>query len=298
MVFNNRYVCLAALTIEILIEHVQVMSFLRYAPDNSVTWNSDAHDAFKGLEKIALRFDGDAFIGIYITAAVVVFVALVLYIALNEKLHQWNRKQNTLACIFIWFFEHIIFGIGYIPIISQFVAVQYCAIDSTIESYSSLTCWEKKHMTLLEIGYIFSGFALFLSGVIGPVFKAERPKGIERKFGNESYFIGIYKLLLFGVVFLFGPIHSPVPGLVLTILVIAYMLIWEAFAELHVASMYMGVLMGQMWVFACAIALKNDSSGSEMLAAWPPFILFGYAILPIKSLVLHRVPRQMPIEKQ
>ena len=236
--------------------------------------------------------------GLYITAACVVFITMVLYLALNEKLHQWNRKENALASWIIWFFEHILFGIGYIPILSQFVAVQYCQSDSSMVSYSSLQCWQSQHMALLEIGYIFSGFALFLSGVIAPVFKAERKKGVERKFGNESYFIGCYKFLLMGVVFLFGPVHSPYLGIIATAALLIYVLIYEAFSELHVGSMYMGVMMGQLWVFICADELIANAYGNDMLGAWIPFIVFGYLILPIKSLMIQRVPRVMPIEKQ
>lgn len=297
MVWNNRYVCLFALSIEVLIEHIQAMSFLKTAPDRSVTWNSDALDMFKGLEKIALRFYDSTFLGLYITAAVIVFVSWVLYLALNKPIHSLHRKKNTVMCILVWFFEHILFGVGYIPIISQFVQVQYCTKAGTIERATDVDCWGKDHTALLEVGFILSGFALFLSGVACPVFKCER-NGIERKFGNESYFLGMYKLLLFAVVFLLAPIHDPVPGIILTLLTMIYLFVFEAYAELHVASLYMGVLVGQLWVFICAATLENDSYGSDMLAAWPPFIVLGYAILPLKSLVYHRAPKVLSVEKQ
>lgn len=297
MVWNNRYLCLFALSIEVLIEHIQAMSFLKTAPDRSVNWNSDAIDMFEGLEKISLRFYDSTFMGLYITAAVIVFVSLILYIALNRPIHRLHRRKNTLTCIVVWFFEHILFGVGYIPILAQFVQVQYCKTDGTIERYKDVDCWGKDHMTLLEIGFILSGFALFLSGVACPVFKCER-NGIERKFGNESYFLGMYKLLLFAVVFLFGPIHDPTPGIVLTVLTIAYLFVYEAYAELHVASLYMGVLVGQLWVFICAATLDSESYASDMLAAWPAFIVLGYAVLPLKSLVYHRAPKVLSVEKQ
>ena len=298
MVFRNRYVCLAALSIEILVEHMQAMSYLSDAPDSSVTWNSSALDLFKGLKDIALRFTGDTFIALYITASILVFSSLFLYLVLNERLHNWNRKANTLVCWCIWFFEHFVLGLCYIPILSQFVAVQYCAKDSSILSYSSLQCWQSGHTALLEVGYILSGFTLFLAGVIGPVFKSERKNGIERKFGNESYFLGMYKFLLMGVVFLFGPVHIPYLGILASAALISYMLVYEVYAEVHVASMYMGVLMAQMWVFICAHIQGSSTNGSDMLAAWIPLFVFGYAILPIKSFIIPRVPRVLPIEKQ
>lgn len=298
MVFNNRKLCLLALSIEILVEHGQTISYLSDAPDSSVTWNSSATDAFKGLKDLSLRFYDSTFIGLYITAAIIVFVTLFGYLALNEKLHALNRKQAPSASLIIWFFEHILFGLCYVPILSQFVAVQYCDNNNNILSYSSVACWGDSHMTLLEIGYIFAGFTFFIVGVIAPVFKSERPKGIERKFGNESYFIGLYKFLIMSVIFLFGPIHVPGLGLAATAALIAYLLIYEAFSEIHVASMYMAVLFGQLWIFICATALVNDSSASDMLGAWPAFLVFGYGILPIKSLIIHRIPREIPIEKQ
>lgn len=297
MVWNNKYVCMFFLACEILIEHIQAMSFLKNAPDRSVSWNKDARDVFDDLARIALRFYDSTFRGLYITAAVIVGVTTILYLSLNKPIHKLHKSKNTVALIVIWFFEHILFGVGYIPIISQFVEVEYCRIDGTIERYSDITCWEKKHMSLVVIGYILSGFAMFVSGVVCPAFKGER-NGIERKFGNENYFLAIYKLLLFAVVFLLGPIHDPAPGIVLTLLVIVYLFVYEAYAELVVASLYMGVLVGQLWVFICAATLENESYGSDMLAAWPPFIVLGFAILPLKSLVYHRAPWTLPVEKQ
>lgn len=297
MSWNNKYVCMLFLACEILIEHIQAMSFLKNAPDRSVSWNSDAREVFDDLARIALRFYDSTFQGLYTTAAVIVGVTTVLYLALNKPIHKLHKSKNTLAQITIWFFEHILFGIGYIPIISQFVEVEYCRIDGKIERYSDVECWKKDHMALVVIGYILSGFALFISGVICPAFKSER-NGIERKFGNESYFLGMYKLLLFAVVFLLGPIHDPAPGIVLTVLVIAYLFIYEAYAELIVASLYMGVLFGQLWVFICAATLDKENYGSDMLAAWPPFIVLGFAVLPLKSLVYLRAPRTLPVEKQ
>lgn len=298
MVFKFKYIFFFALSVEILIEHIQVMSFLKDAPDSSVTWNTDALKFFDDIAKISLRFTGQPFLDLYIAAAVLVFAALVLYLGFNERLHNWNRKDNTFVCFWIWAFEHIVFGVGYIPILAQFVAVQYCAADGTMISYAAINCWSKDHTALLEVGYILSGFALFFAGVIGPIFKSERKNGIERKFGNESYFLGLYKFLLMGVVYIFGPVHTPYLGIIATVFLISYMLVYEVYAELHVASMYMAVLMAQLWVFICAHVLKNDSSGSDMLAAWIPFLVFGYSILPVKSFIIARVPRVLPIEKQ
>jgi hypothetical protein len=282
---------------EVLIEHIQAMSFLKNAPDRSVEWNSEARDVFDVLARIALRFYDSTFEGLYITAAIIVGLTTIFYLITNKPLHRLHKSKNFAICLLVWFFEHILFGIGYIPLLSQFVEVEYCRVDGKIERFSDITCWEKKHMTMVVVGYILAGFTLFISGVICAAFKSER-NGIERKFGNESYFLGMYKLLLFGVVFLLGPIHDPVPGIVLTVLVIAYLFVYEAYAELFVASTYMAVLVGQLWVFICAATLENESYGSDMLAAWIPFIVLGFAILPLKSLVYHRVPKVLPVEKQ
>lgn len=298
MIFENKYVCMFALSIEILIEHAQLMSFVGESQTSSSQWNSNATSAFNGLRKIALRFYDSTFMGLYITATIIVFVTLAIYAALNQKLHDLNKSKNVPASIGIWFFEHILFGIGYVPILSQFVSVQYCGNDNNMYYYSSLQCWNSSHMATVNIGYIFSGLAMFIAGVLLPIFKSERIGGIERKFGNESYFIGTYKLLIMGVIFLFAPIQRPELGVVFTLLLAIYLGIFEAFAELHVASMYLAVLVGQIWVFSCSVQLDSNNNGSDMLIGWPIFLIAGYLILPVKSLLFKRTPKILPIEKQ
>mmetsp|Transcript_12637 Transcript_12637/g.12720 ORF Transcript_12637/g.12720 Transcript_12637/m.12720 type:complete len:304 (+) Transcript_12637:9-920(+) len=296
--YNIRLLAHFLITIEILVEHAQVMSFLKSAPDPTDNlWNSDAVDAFDGLKKIALRFDDDAFMGIYITSIAVVGATFILYLILGTKVHKWNKGQDTWGTLAIWFVEHIIYGIGFVPIISQYVAPQYCNLYSELKSYTSLDCWKTDQMAMLEFGFIFTGIALFMAGVVAPVLKSER-NGIEKRWGNESYFPGMYKLYVIGVAFLLAPVGVPYAGIIVTIFIILYLFFFECYKSLHVASMRMSVLWGSLWVFICAESLKDSTSrGSDMLAGWIPFLVFGYIIMPLKALIVKRELKVLPIEK-
>jgi hypothetical protein len=52
-------------------------------------------------------------------------------------------------------------------------------------------------------------------------------------------------------------------------------------------------------VFVCAYVAGEDDedSGSDMLYGWIGFLVLGYAILPIKSLILPREPKILAVQK-
>lgn len=235
--------------------------------------------------------------GIYTTAIAIVGLTFGLYIIFGERVHKWNKTSNSWATPAIWFIEHIIYGVGFVPIISQYVEVQYCNVYSELDSNTSIDCWKIDQMAMMEFGFIFTGIALFMAGVVAPVLKSER-NGIEKRWGNESYFPGLYKLLVVGIVYLLAPIGLPYAGIIITGCLILYLFFYECYKSLHVASMRMAVLIGTFWIFICAEALAGGSDrGSDMLSGWIPLMVFGYTILPLKSLIVKRELKVLPIEK-
>ena len=295
--YNNKYLAIAALGCEMLIEHLQAMSFMKDAPKPGDSWNSGANDFFDVLKALALRFDGNAFIALYVIAIVLVIIPSVAYFVFATQIHRWNKQQNSPATPVIWFFDHIVFGIGFVPIVAHMTEVQFCDVSGDIDSYNNVTCWETGQMALIEIGFLVIALAYFLAGVIFPVLKSER-NGIEKRWGNESYFPGIYKLLILAVVSLFAPLKLPWPGILATAVVIAYLAFAECYQELLVASSRMAVLFGQLWFFICAtITDSSESTASYLLIGWIFMAALGFGVLPLKAQIIKREPKVLPIEK-
>jgi hypothetical protein len=295
--YNNRYVGLTLVTLMILFQHLQAMSFLRYAMDlTKGNWNSDAKDTFGELENLALRFEDDTFIGIYATSLFCAYVSFIVYFVFHYQIHEANKKQNSILSPFIWFWDHIIFGFGFIPIIANLTEVQYCNANKDIDKYTDVTCWESKHEVLYVLGFAGISLAYFMAGVVFPILKSER-RGIEQHWLNESNFPGLYMLVMTGIVVLFAPIQRPWTGICAHAALIVYLAIYEGYRELHIASLKMGVCWAQMWVFICAKVTEDSTSdGSDMLAGWIPFLVFGYILLPLKALVIKRTYKTLPLE--
>lgn len=298
LLYRNRWVGLLAVTVEILIEHVQVMSYGKRMVDPVYyTFNTKAFDTFDGMENIALRFSGSGFITVYIVFLVLSFLCFFAYLPLSPLLHKWNRQKGSFASPSIWFFDHIVFGVCFIPAVAAFAEVTYCDEKGKIGNYTSVTCWENGHLVLFELGFIGTGMAYFLAGMVFPAFKNER-KAVDRGWVNELNFPGLFKLLEIGIIYFFVPAYLPTLGLIAHCSLVLYMLIFSTYAELHVESMKLAVLMAQMWIFACAQHVKVDSDkGSYMLIGWAPCLLFGYALLPLKSLLIKRDAKDLPIAK-
>mmetsp|Transcript_32396 Transcript_32396/g.56062 ORF Transcript_32396/g.56062 Transcript_32396/m.56062 type:complete len:306 (+) Transcript_32396:2567-3484(+) len=296
-IYNNRYVGLFLVSLMLLFQHLQVMSFARYSMDlTRGNWNSDAKDTFGDLENLALRFKDDTFIGIYATALFCSFVSVIVYFVFHYQIHEANIKQNSIWTPIIWFWDHIIFGFGFIPIIANLTEVQYCDLNKDVDSYNDVSCWDSDHEALYILGFIGISFAFFMAGVVFPILKSER-RGIEQHWLNESNFPGLYTLVLTGIVLLFAPIQRPWTGICAHAALIVYLFLFEGYRELHIASLKMGILWAQMWVFICSKVTEDSSDdGSDMLAGWIPFLVFGYAILPLKSLILKRTFKTLPLE--
>lgn len=94
--YNNRLLGLLLISLVILIQHAQIISYLKDAHDiHEDTWNSDASDAFDFLKKLALRFEDDAYIIFFILAASLTVLSFTIYFVISSKLHAWNRVTNN-----------------------------------------------------------------------------------------------------------------------------------------------------------------------------------------------------------
>jgi hypothetical protein len=67
-ILSNRVLCVLGVTIYTLIEHFQVMAFMKEAVEDG--WNSDAHDFFDDLENMALVFSDGDFTAVFWTLTV------------------------------------------------------------------------------------------------------------------------------------------------------------------------------------------------------------------------------------
>lgn len=136
-----------------------------------------------------------------------------------------------------------------------------------------------------------------MAAVVFPVLKRER-NGLEKHWENEAYFPAIYYTMLVSIAYLFAPLRYPSLGIAMTVCVIFYLIINESYQEIHIASMYMAVLFGQLWVFICAATLNEGSeNGSDLLFGWIPAIIIGYSLLPIKAQFIMRNLKELPIDK-
>jgi len=83
------------------------------------------------------------------------------------------------------------------------------------------------------------------------------------------------------------------------VLLIAYLVAYECFKDLWVASVKMAVLWAQLWMFICAeeVDERDEDTGNDMLWGWVAFMVVGYAVLPIKSIIFKREQKIMPSQR-
>ena len=296
--YNNRYLALAAVAIEIYCEHLQAMSYMRDSTKPSGdNWNSDAKDAFDGLKKLALRLSDSNYMVLFVLSTVLIGLSFGLYIALADRLHAANKTAGSKLTPCIWLVEHVIFGIGFVPLIAQFAQTQFCNSSNNLKAKTDIDCFKTDQLTMMEFGFIFTGIALIIAGVILPVFKTER-RGVEAGSANECYFPGLYKINIVGVVMLLSWIKLPEVGIYTTIALIVYLLVRVCYADPVVACLRSSVLFGQLWVFSAAVAADDDgSTASHMLYAWPAFLAVGAAAMAARVLLIKPRYKVNPIEK-
>ena len=300
-IYDSRCLGLALVTPLYLLQHVQTMAYMRYAQEGHYEgmedeWNSDARDVWDVLDDIALRIEGDDWFSCYIAFYVILGISFILYIIFAGYIHRQNAKKYTWLAPVLWVFDYGVYGGLFIPMMSVYTDIEYCnegvVLMVDLDDYD---CYDDGHVAMVFFSIFAIGIIYLFVGVVCPILKNER-NGVEKRWENESSFLPMFRLLQISVVILLGPLKIPEVGLVITILLMLYLMWYECFAELHIASMHMAVLSAQMWVFACATVDNNDT-GSNMLAGWIPFLVLGYVILPIKAQIFKRSPKILSYEK-
>jgi hypothetical protein len=298
---SNRAFAILGSSVIALLQHFQLASFYRHAMKRSDgNWESEPRDFFGGLEDLALRFYGKTFIGFYYLAVVLSIGSAVLYVLLHEWVHKSNVKVNLMTPLSM-FWEYVIFGFGFVPMIANLTEVTYCDADEDMERHSSTDCFKHTQIFMILFGFGGISTALFMTGAVFPSLKNER-KSVERSAVDDPMFIGMYHLLIVAVIVLIAPMQRPWVGIFLHLLVIAYQVVYEGYSELPVASLRMGILVAQMWLFCATLETQDsDSRGSNMLFAWPAFLMLGVLILPIKRVLmakfLHRTAQSELLRK-
>lgn len=292
--YNSKVVGFGALGAVYLFEHVQLMSFMGNAISfdevaEQEEWDSLARDLFEDSEYAALRLEDNAYTAMYLVSCVLILVSVLLYGLFFKKVHQENKAQDSALTPIIWVFEHVVFEVLFVPIVSALVQIQFCDINRKVSVNTEIDCFGFGHSVMVIIGWGMLGWALLMAGIVFPVLKSER-KGIEERTGGEYYFPVMNKLLVVAVISLLAPIRKPLVGLFLTLTLLGYLAIYDCYKERVVAALRMAVLFGQTWMFFCAVVAGSDGeTGSMMLYGWPVMLLLGGPLMLIRLRVLRSV---------
>ena len=298
--YHNRFLGLTLVSFEILLEHMQLLSFLKYSLNTEgESWNSSASDFLDGLESSFTLDVESNYQTLFASGAILVSVLLLLYLSLSSFIHNQNMLSPPSPCTWlILLIDHIVGGLFYINLLKIFLSPQYCNDLSMLIVDTSVECWTKDHMLYMELGFLFAGASLILAAGVFTMLRAER-KGAEKPLSNDIIIPAAYKILGFGIVALFAPIQEPYLAVGFIGAVALYLLCFESYAEIHIASMRMAALVGLIWGYICCEVVRNDSeAGSDMLIyGWGFSLLFGYSLLHLKALVMNRETRVISIAK-
>jgi hypothetical protein len=194
--------------------------------------------------------------------------------------------------------DHILFGLGFNMMLKYLLAPYGCNIQTELIIDTSVNCWTSEHISFMMFGFVFASLGLVLVAGFCTLLRAER-NGVERPFGNDLVFPSLYKILNFFVVSLLSTIGEPYLGIVFVAIVMVYLMIFEAYDEIHVACMKMACLTGLLWAFICAEVVRNDGEkGSDMMViGWGISLAVGYGLIVVKNLIISRSPVVASIEK-
>lgn len=286
---SSRVLALLGCSTVALLQHFQLASFYRHAmKESDGNWKSDPRDVFSNLEDLALRFYGDTFMGFYYLSVVLSIGSALVYILFHRWIHLANLKPN-FSTPFVVMWEYLIFGFGFVPMVANLAEVTFCDSNEDVQRHSSMDCFKSDQITLIVFGFAGISTSLFMAGAVFPALKTER-KGIERAAIDDPMFGGIYHLVIIFVIVMVAPMQRPWVGIFLHILAIVHLVYYGGYAELHVASLRMAILLAQMWLFCATQEVQDsDSRGSNMLYAWPVFLVIGYAVMPIKAALAQKM---------
>ena len=269
-----------------IIQLFQALSFLKHAP-RSGTWNSDVKDFIDWCKDMAIRVEDDDFMAMYSVAAIICCATIVVYMILVDLIHKLNKKFSFVTPI-QYILEYVVFGLGFIPMISKFIEVQICNRNEKIDSYHPVKCYKHEQMVLLEIGFVFIGVSFLINTVIIPTLRYER-NGVEKLRENENYIEGIYFLILIFACSLFGWLKRPEAGIIVCGAALFYSLIFECYDRVSVACSRCGVFASLMWAYSAAYRLKHDhDAGNEMIYVLPIAYLMGVSLRGIRQLFVKR----------
>ena len=284
--FATKVIATIFVTIINIVQLLQVFSFLKDAP-KSGSWDSGVKDMFRDLKKLALRLDDTAFIVLYAISCISCALSFILYLVFSEYIHKVNKNGGLLSYV-IYFFEYVIFGLGFIPMLSKFVEVQICNDSLKIDTYTSVKCFKDEQLALLQVGFFCIGIAYLMAAAVFPTLKFER-NSVEKLWGNESYAEGFYYLVLLGSVSLLCYIMLPWVGIFLCTLALAYILVLECYENVAIACSRCGVLAALVWGYASAYVIEDSQShGSNMIYAMPVAYLVGYFLRLVRNMVIKK----------
>ncbi|OMJ80337.1 hypothetical protein SteCoe_19435 [Stentor coeruleus] len=299
-VYHEKYLGLLLLSIEILIEHFQVVSFIKDSlnPEGQ-SWNSSASNLFDGLSStFFIPVDEDNFKLCFITSSILIGLSLILYLILSKQIHEINKGPLTYWLILIQILDHILFGLGFNMMLACLLGPYGCNIETELIIDTSVNCWTSEHLSFMMFGFVFASLGLVLVAGFCTLLRAER-NGVERPFGNDLVFPSIYKILNFFIVSLLSTIGEPYLGIGFVAVVMIYLMIFEAYEEIHMACMKMACLTGLLWAFICAEVVRNDGeTGSDMMTiGWGISLIVGYGLIVVKNFIFSRNPVVASIEK-
>lgn len=269
-----------------LIQLFQALSFLKHAPKGG-SWNSEVKDFIDWSKDLAFRVEDDDFLAFYSISVIVCGSCFILFVVLFDLIYKLNTRFNVLSII-QYTVEYIVFGLGFIPMISKFIEVQICNNDLKIDSYTSVKCYKDEQMVMLNVGFTCVGIAYLFNTVIIPSLRFDR-NGIEKLWASENYIEGIYYLNLLAACSLYGWLKRPEVGVVVCGLSLLYGIVFECYDHLSVACSRCAVLASLTWAYAAAYVLKDDhTAGNNMIYCLPIAYILGAVVRVIRQKLVKR----------
>ena len=291
--WNNRYIGLSLLSVEMIVEFLQVLPFIAdSAHPNGDGWNDSASDFIGDLKDLVLITpDENEYTAAYVVSCVFIGIIFTAYVALNSQVHKYNQKDFYWTSPVFVIADHVIIGLGFVIMVSILTDTLFCNESSNLTSDTSVNCWTSDHLAIIQFGLIFSGLALIISAGFCVILRAER-RGVERPFGNDLATPVLYKILVFFIVFFLPHIREPYLGIVFVCMLVFYVAVYEGYQEIHVASLRLAVLVGFFWAFVCAETTEyhSEDASNMLLYGWPFSLILGYSILYLKSFLIERKP--------
>ena len=300
-IYNYRPLALFLITVENLIEHFQILGLLKFAyHDEEAKWTPQAADFIDWLfEHFLFKTKENHHKSFYAACIIVVGCTVIVYGVFMNQIHKYNAGKMTVALAVILLIDHVVYGPGAYAMAKILASNKLCTEYEVMLYDSSVDCWGTTHLSLMWFGYIFLGLILTLACGIGPILRAERV-GVEKQFGNDGFCPSLYKLYLFGCLFLLMVIKEPYLGVIAGVPTICYLLYFEGYEEPHIVKIKIASVTGIVWGLICCEELKNDrTNGSDMLLiGWGFSLAIGYSLLTVKHILFPRKnPFEMTIDK-